>query len=99
MFCRPDLYENSKSKTVKKFLGKKCILIFKVLNNQKNFTDSNGVQQLGQIFMKMCKKMPFLAKMTYLPQKWHILSFLTHFLKHLTQLLYTVGISKIFLII
>ena len=31
-------------------------MIFKVLNNQKNFTDSNGVQQLGQKFTKMCKK-------------------------------------------
>ena len=57
---------------------------------------------MGQRFTEMGQKrqnMPFLAKMTYLAQKWHILMFLAHICKSLTHLLYTIGISKVFLII
>ena len=85
-----------------KNLWKKRILISKVSNNQKNFTDSNGVGHLGQMFGKMGQKMqnmPFLAELGHFTPKWHILHFLTHFLKHLAQMSYTVGISEVFLIV
>ena len=57
---------------------------------------------MGQRFTEMgqkCQNMPFLGQIGHFGQKWHIFDFLTHFRKYLTQLLYTVGISKVFLII
>ena len=57
---------------------------------------------MGQRFTEMGQKrqnMPFLGQIGNFGQKWHILMFLAHFRKSLTHLLYTVGISKVFLII
>ena len=57
---------------------------------------------MGQRFTEMGQKhqnMPFLGQIGNFGQKWHILMFLAHFRKSLTHLLYTVGISEVFLII
>ena len=43
------------------------------------------------------QNVPFLAKFGHSGQKLHILIFLSHFLKSLTQVLYTIGIIDFFL--
>ena len=57
---------------------------------------------MGQRFMEMgkkCQNMPFLSQIGHFGQTFHIFDIFTHFRKYLTQRLYTVGISKVFLII
>ena len=56
---------------------------------------------MGQRFTEIVQKrqnMPFLGQIGHFGQELHISDFLTHFRKYLTQLLYTIGISGVFLI-
>ena len=57
---------------------------------------------MGQRFTEMgqkCQNMPFLGQIGHFGQKLHIFYFFTHSRKYYIQLLYTIGISKVFEII